>query len=110
MSVITKQDTGNQTAVLNLKIEKDDYLKKYQGELKNYSKKASIKGFRPGKAPISLIKKMYGKQLLFDTINQKVQSELYEYINENKIEILGQPLPSDEDALDFDLNNLGDFD
>lgn len=110
MSVITKQDTGNQTAVLNLKIEKDDYIKKFQSELKTYSKKATLKGFRPGKAPISLIKKMYGKQLLFDTINQKVQSELYAYINENNLDILGQPLPSDETPLDFDINDLGDFD
>lgn len=101
-------DTLN--AVLTVTLEKSDYEPKFKTELNKYRKKANMKGFRTGKTPISVVKKMYGKSILVDIINEQLQQEIYNYLADNDIKILGQPLPSSEqEPQDFEVKTLQDF-
>jgi trigger factor len=101
---ITKENIDALNAVLKIKIEKPDYEDKVETVLKDYRKKATIKGFRPGMVPIGLIKKMYGKAVLIDEINKIVTENIQKYITDEKLEILGDPLPKvdEQDKIDFD--------
>lgn len=101
---ITRENIDDLNALLKIKIEKTDYEEKVETVLKDYRKKASIKGFRQGMVPIGLIKKMYGRAVEIDEINKAVTENLQKYLVDEKIEILGDPLPkSDEqDKIDFD--------
>ena len=110
MATITREDVGHLTAKINVSVSKEDYFDKYKKDLQNYSKRVNIKGFRQGKAPVSIVKKMYGKQLLADNVDKLLQTELSQYLTDNKIDVLGQPLPVEDNTLqDLDLNNLGDL-
>ena len=107
---INFEKTDNLNAVLELNIEKSDYEASFNDELKSYRKKAALKGFRKGKAPISFIKKMYGKAILAEKINKTLQDNLFKYLQDEKIEILGDPLPNaGQEQIDFDENNLEDY-
>lgn len=101
---ITRENIDDLNAVLKVKIEKPDYEEKVETVLKDYRKKATIKGFRPGMVPIGLIKKLYGRAVEIDEINKVVTENIQKYITDEKIEILGDPLPkADEQAtIDFD--------
>jgi len=101
---ITRENIDDLNAVLKVKIEKPDYEEKVETVLKDYRKKATIKGFRPGMVPIGLIRKMYGRAVEIDEINKVVTENIQKYITDEKIEILGDPLPkADEQAtIDFD--------
>jgi trigger factor len=101
---ITRENSDDLNAVLKIEIIKADYEDKVENLLKDYRKKATIKGFRPGMVPIGLIKKMYGRAVQIDEINKIVTENIQKYITDEKIEILGDPLPkSDEqDKIDFD--------
>jgi trigger factor len=96
MSKVVRTDKDALNAVLSITIPKEDYLGKVQKEIKKYSQKASMKGFRPGKTPQTLVKKMYGSQFLMDSVNEIVRTELGEYLNEEKANFIGEPLPSAE--------------
>lgn len=101
-------DELNQQIVLT--VEKADYADKFKSQLKQHAAKASIKGFRKGKTPASVIKKMYGQQVLVEVINQQIQQGLNDHITENKLELLGQPIPAeDQDTPVFDVNTLKDY-
>jgi len=103
-----KQD--NLTALLEFELEKSDYEKEYLQELKKYQAKAALKGFRKGKTPMAFIKKMYGKSVLAEQINKKLQESLYNYLQEEKIDILGDPLPNKEqEQIEFDAKELRNF-
>lgn len=102
---ISKTDTGVLNAVLNVKIEKTDYTEKVEKATRELTKKVSIKGFRPGKVPAGLVKKMYGKSILIEEINKILSDKLWSYITENKINILGEPLPSGNNLDKVDLDN-----
>lgn len=106
---ITKQNTNELNAVLKVKVGPQDYESRVNEALKNYQKKASMPGFRPGKVPSSLIKKMYGKSILVDEINKLLSDSLHNYIVENKIEVLGNPLPRRDDEQDIDWDNQKEF-
>jgi len=101
---ITKENIDDLNAVLKIKIEKNDYEDKVETVLKDYRKKATIKGFRPGMVPIGLIKKMYGKAVQLDEINKILTENIQKYITDEKLEILGDPLPKvdEQDKIDFD--------
>jgi trigger factor len=101
---ITKENIDDLNAVLKVKIEKADYEDKVETVLKDYRKKATIKGFRPGMVPIGLIKKMYGKAVRIDEINKIVTENVQKYLTDEKIEILGDPLPKadEQDKIDFE--------
>lgn len=97
-------------AQIKVSVEKNDYLEKFNTELKNYQKKSSMKGFRKGKTPKSMIEKMYGKSLLADIVNQQLQEGLSNYLKDHDIEFLGQPIPSEDQALiQFDTKALKDY-
>jgi trigger factor len=101
---ITRENIDDLNAVLTVNVGKADYEDKVETVLKDYRKKATIKGFRPGMVPIGLIRKMYGKAVLIDEINKLVTENVQKYLVDEKIEILGDPLPkTDEDErVDFD--------
>ncbi|HOU03645.1 MAG TPA: trigger factor [Bacteroidales bacterium] len=105
--IITKENIDDLNAVLNIQIEKNDYEGKVESVLKDYRKKANIKGFRPGMVPIGLIRKMYGKAVKIEEINKTISENIHKYLYDEKIEILGDPLPkTDEiDNIDFDAQD-----
>lgn len=86
------QDKVN--GLMTIVVEESDYKEKVEKSLKDYRKQANIPGFRKGMAPMGLIKKQYGEYLKLDAINKVVGEELYKYIKDNKINMLGEPLPS----------------
>jgi trigger factor len=108
---ITRENTDELNAVLNVKIEKTDYEENVENVLKDYRKKANIKGFRPGMVPIGLVRKMYGKAVKVDEINKCVTGNIQKYLTDEKIEILGDPLPkiNEHDNFDFDIQDEFDF-
>jgi trigger factor len=101
---ITKENIDDLNAVLKVKIEKADYEDKVETVLKDYRKKATINGFRPGMVPIGLIKKMYGRAVQIDEINKIVTENVQKYLTDEKLEILGDPLPKadEQDKIDFE--------
>jgi trigger factor len=93
---ITKENIDELNAIINVSIEKNDYEATVNDVLRDYRKKANMPGFRPGKVPAGLIKKMYGKAILADEVNKLLSKGLSEYIVDEKLNILGDPLPNDE--------------
>ena len=82
--------------VLTITVEKEDYNEKVEKTLKDYRKRANVPGFRPGMAPMGMIKKQYGAAVKVDEINRLLGDKLMEYIRENKIQMLGEPLPNEK--------------
>ena len=82
--------------LMTLTIEQSDYAEKVEKTLKDYRKRAQVPGFRPGQAPMGMIKRQYGMSVKVDEINRLLGEKLYEYVRENKIQMLGDPLPSDK--------------
>jgi trigger factor len=117
---IIREEVDALNSVLRVKIDKADYSEKIEKTLKDYRKKAAIKGFRPGHAPASLINKLYYKPALVDEVNKLVSESLTKYLADEKLNILGEPLPSEkQEAIDwetaedfefvFDLGHTPDF-
>jgi trigger factor len=108
---ITRENIDELNAVLKVKVEKADYEEKVENVLKDYRKKANIKGFRPGMVPIGVIKKMYGRAVKIDEINKSITDNIQKYLTDEKIEILGDPLPKadEQENLDFDVRDEFDF-
>ncbi|MDF2518749.1 MAG: trigger factor, partial [Sphingobacterium sp.] len=85
-------------AVINVALAPEDYNPQVDKEIKAQAKKAKLPGFRPGQVPVGHIRRTYGKSILFDEINKLVNDKITNYISENKLEVLGQPLPLEDDA------------
>ena len=96
---------NKQTGVINVEVEKNDYETKVNDILKRYTKTAKIPGFRKGHIPMGLVRKQYGRAVKVDEINKLLDSELKKYIQEEKLDILGGPIPSYE-AIDWDLDTI----
>ncbi len=107
---IVKKDIDQNNAIVTVSIEKADYSEKVEQKLREYRKKANIPGFRPGMIPVGLIKKMYGKAVIAEEVNKIVSEELYKYIRENKINILGEPMPNETEQPTLDLEGQENFD
>src|SRR5574344_119347 len=104
---ISLQNVDKVSAVLTIAIEKADYQERVDKTLKNYRQKANIPGFRKGMVPMSLVKKQFGKAVLAEEIDKLLQEKVYEYLRENKVDMLGQPLPSEDmEAIDYDQDNF----
>ncbi|MDO9634534.1 MAG: trigger factor family protein, partial [Paludibacter sp.] len=88
---IVRKDLDSSNATITISIEKTDYSEKVEKTLRDYRKKANIPGFRPGMVPLNLLNKMYGKSILAEEINKIISDELYKYIQENKVNLLGEP-------------------
>lgn len=100
---ITFENPEKISGVMTITIEEADYQEDVRKTLNDYRKKANIPGFRPGQAPIGLIKRQVGAQVKVDAINKLVGNSLYEYIKENKINMLGEPMPHlGEEPVDLD--------
>jgi trigger factor len=101
---ISRENIDDLNAVLKVDIKRADYEEKVEKVLKDYRKKANIKGFRPGMVPIGLIKKMYGKSVQLDEINKLVSESIQKYLADEKLEILGDPLAKNDehDLINFD--------
>ncbi len=106
---ITRENIDNLNAVLKVQIIKADYDEKVESVLKDYRKKATIKGFRPGMVPIGMVKKMYGKAVLIDEINKLVTENIQKYLTDEKVEILGDPMPKADEQEKFDFDTQDDF-
>ena len=103
-------DKKNSTeALIKVSLKQDDYQPKVDEKIKDYSKKADVKGFRKGKVPTSVIVKMYGKSILVDEINHLLYHSLDNYIKEEKLKIIGEPIPNKEAALTIDWDTQKDF-
>lgn len=106
---IVRKDIDQSNATLTLRIEKADYAEKVQKTLRDYRKKANIPGFRPGMVPVGLITKMYGKAVIAEEINKIVSDELFKYIKDNNINMLGEPMPNETEQKEIDFNTQEDF-
>src|SRR5579875_3217855 len=98
---ITQEKIDDLNSVLTIRISQEDYQSKVEKAIKEQAKKAKLPGFRPGMVPPAHIKKMYGKSILVDEINHLLSDSLNNYITENKLEVLGQPLPKRDDEKEF---------
>ncbi|HCO66228.1 MAG TPA: trigger factor, partial [Dysgonomonas sp.] len=105
---LTNVDSVN--AVIKIEVKKADYQPKVDEAIKSFRKKANIPGFRPGTVPTSMVKKMYGKSIMAEEINKLVGESLYSYIQENKINVLGEPLPNIEQQQPIDFAAETDYD
>ena len=105
---ITQESIDDLNALLKVQINQDDYQEKVNAVIQNYRKTASIPGFRKGKIPVGQIKKMHGKAILIEEVNKLIQEGIYNYITENKLEVLGNPLPLTKDV-DWDHATNFDF-
>jgi len=108
---VTQESTGDLTAILKLTLVEEDYKEAVDKQLKDYRKKANMPGFRQGHVPMGMIKKMYGTSVLADEVNKLVSEGLNKHIIDNKVDVLGYPLPNEEKSkqLDFDKQNEFDF-
>ncbi len=102
---ITRENIDSVNAVIKLTIEKSDYEKPVSDALKDYRQKASVPGFRPGKVPAGLIQKKFGKAILLDEVNKALSNNLSKYLVEEKLNILGEPLPNEEHQKNIDWDN-----
>lgn len=100
---VSQENLSNVSAVVKVEVVKADYEEKVEKALRTYRQKANIPGFRKGMAPMGMVKKMVGKSVLAEEINNIVSESLYNYIKENKMNVLGEPLPSENhENVDFD--------
>ena len=93
---ITFENPDKVNGLLTITVEKEDYQEQVEKTLKNYRKRAQVPGFRPGMVPMGMIKKQYGTAVKVDEVNRLLGDKLMEYIRENKIQMLGEPLPSEK--------------
>ena len=101
---ISQENIDKLNSVLNVKVEQGDYTERVDKVLKDYRRQAKVDGFRPGKVPMGIIKKMYYTPVLVDEVNKLVSDSLFQYLQENKVNILGEPLPHKdaEQKVDFE--------
>jgi trigger factor len=108
MNVI-KENIDKLNARLKVQISKEDYSEKVDKALRDYRKKASFDGFRPGKVPLGLVSKLYRKPILVDEINKLVSDETGKYIETEKLQVLGEPMPSEEMNKNIDWDHQEEF-
>lgn len=108
MEITLDKHSSNQASI-KIKLNEADYQHKVDAKLKDYVKKASIKGFRPGKAPISMVKNMYGVSLLVDEINAILGEALNAYLKEQTFKLLGDPLPVEKEDNSIDWKTQKEF-
>ncbi len=111
MPTITRRDTEDLRAILTVHIAKEDYEKSVNKKLNDFRKKAHLKGFRKGQVPMSYVKKIYGKSVIADELNELAYKELIKYISDSDMQTIGQPLPvEDQPMLELEVRNYIDYD
>lgn len=103
---ITKESIDSLNAVVKVDITAADYKEKVETILQDYRKKADIPGFRKGHVPMGMVKKQYGKSIMIDEINKMLQESLNSYLTEEKLDILGNPLPKVNEAFSWDAEDF----
>ena len=106
---VSLQNKDNVSALLTVKLEKADYQEKVDKALKDLRRKVQMPGFRKGMVPVGLIKKMYGKSVLAEEVNKLLSETIYKYIQDNKVNMLGEPLPNEENQKTIDFDTQEDF-
>lgn len=106
---ITQEKIDDLNAVVKIKIAPEDYTEKVDKAIKEQAKKATLPGFRKGMVPAAHIKKMYGRSILVEEINNLLSETLNKHLTDNKVEVLGQPLPVMDDAKEFKWDNTDEF-
>jgi trigger factor len=102
---ITKTDIDKLNAVLTVEVSKEDYSGKVEKVLNDYRKNANIPGFRKGHVPMGMVKKQYGKAVLVEEVNKLLQDALHKFLTEEKLDVLGNPLPKNEADINWDADN-----
>ncbi len=103
--MVVRKDIDNTSAIVSVTITREEIKPKIDAELKRLRQKAPIKGFRPGQAPLEFVKKMYGGSVFGDTLNDLLTKELYEYLRQSGLNVLGQPMPSEtQEKFSFNVN------
>ncbi|MBK9049028.1 MAG: trigger factor family protein [Bacteroidetes bacterium] len=90
---ITREEIGTLNEILKINLTPEDYTEKVESELKKYQKSMNLPGFRPGHVPVGLVKKRYGKSILIDELNKIVSGSIESFITEQKLDLLGSPIP-----------------
>jgi trigger factor len=108
MNVI-REDIDALNALLRVEVKPEDYQDKVNKTLNDYRKKANIPGFRPGHVPLGLIKKQYGPSVLADELNKTVNESLQKFLSENEVEILGNPIPKEDEEVKGDFTKPETF-
>ena len=103
---ITLENIDALNAIVKVDIVKEDYSEKIEKILTNYKKTANVPGFRKGHVPMGMVKKQYGKAVLVDEVNKLLQDALNKYLTEEKLDVLGQPLPRPQEDIDWDGENF----
>lgn len=106
---VSLQNNDKVSALLTVKIEKADYQDKVEKSLKNIRQKAQVPGFRKGMVPAGLVKKMYGKSVMGEEVNKILSEAVYNYIQDNKVNILGEPLPNEDKQPEIDFDTMEEF-
>ena len=103
---ITRESIDKLNAVVKIEITKADYSEKVEKILTDYRKSANIPGFRKGQVPMGLVKKQHGKAILTDEVNKMLQESLGKYLNDEKLDVLGSPLPKFQDEMNWDAEDF----
>ena len=108
---ITRQNTDELNAIITVQISKADYEPQVEKVLTNYRKTAAVPGFRKGHVPMGHVRKQYGKGVMLEEVNKILQEKLNNYLQQEKLNILGSPMPRTADTLNWDAEILSfDFD
>ncbi len=103
---VTATNHDEVSALLTVTLDKSDYKEKVEKQLINYAKNAQVPGFRKGKVPLSMVRKQYEAGIAFEEINKQVSEGLNNYVTENKLRLVGQPVPQPVDAMDHNAESL----
>ncbi|MDB4113953.1 trigger factor [Flavobacteriaceae bacterium] len=103
---IKKKDVDALNAVVTVVISKDDYQDKVTKVLNNYKKTANIPGFRKGHIPMGMVKKQYGRGVLVEEVNKLLQEGLHNFLTQEKLDVLGNPLPKNETEINWDTDEF----
>lgn len=106
---ITLNKKNSTEGLIKIRVTEGDYQPHVEEKVKDYARKATIKGFRQGKVPTGVIKKMFGKSILVEEINHLLSHKLSDYIKENNLKILGEPLPDQQKAMSIDWDTQKNF-
>lgn len=106
---IIQENIDEVTALLKVKVTESDYLQKVENELKTYQKKAVVPGFRPGKVPTGILKKKYFMPLKVEEINKLLTDSVSSYLSENKLDVLGSPMPKRNEEIDWENQKEFEF-
>jgi len=106
---IQEQKTGDLSTLVHIEVAREDYETKLEDSLRELGRKVQLKGFRPGKVPKTLVRKIYGNQVLAEQLDNLVRDSLTKYLDENKIQILARPLPLEDETIVLDINAPGAY-